>query len=98
VATARSVTEAEQVVRGLLDQGGRAVSIQAERQSGRGCPALGANHREDLRALDILVNNAGTTGPTSTSRWWTCPRSFGDFMIGNHLRSTFLCIKYAAPQ
>jgi 3-oxoacyl-[acyl-carrier protein] reductase len=47
--------------------------------------------------LDILVNNAGTTGPHLNKPLMEMPEELWDFMIGNHLRSVFLCIKYAAP-
>jgi 3-oxoacyl-[acyl-carrier protein] reductase len=47
--------------------------------------------------LDILVNNAGTTGPQFNKPLVEMPEETWDFMVGNHLKSVFLCIKYAAP-
>jgi len=43
------------------------------------------------------VNNAGTTGPQYNKPLIDMPEELWDFMIVSHLRSAFLCIKYAAP-
>ncbi|HSC69836.1 MAG TPA: 3-oxoacyl-ACP reductase family protein [Candidatus Methylomirabilis sp.] len=97
VATARSVADAEQVVRGLLDKGGRAISIQADVTRTADVERLVATTLKTFGRLDILVNNAGTTGPQYNKPLVDLPEDLWDFMVGNHLRSVFLCIKYTAP-
>jgi len=97
VATAKSVTDAERVVRGLLDKGGRAVSVQADVSRAEDVQRLVQTTVTTFGRLDILVNNAGTTGPHLNKPLVDMPEELWDFMIGNHLRSAFLCIKYAAP-
>jgi len=97
VATAKSVKEAEQVVRGLLDKGGRAVSVQADVSRAEDVQRLVQTAMKTFGRLDILVNNAGTTGPHLNKPLVDMPEELWDFMVGNHLKSAFLCIKYAAP-
>ena len=97
VATAKSVKEAEQVVRGLLDKGGRAVSVQADVSRAEDVQRLVQTAVRTFGRLDILVNNAGTTGPHLNKPLVDMPEELWDFMVGNHLKSAFLCIKYAAP-
>jgi 3-oxoacyl-[acyl-carrier protein] reductase len=97
VATAKSVKEAEQVVRGLLDKGGRAVSVQADVSRAEDVQRLVQTAMKTFGRLDILVNNAGTTGPNLNKPLVDMPEELWDFMLGNHLKSAFLCIKYAAP-
>jgi len=44
------------------------------------------------------VNNAGTTGAAvQQAPGGGCLEELWDFMLGNHLKSAFLCIKHAAP-
>jgi len=97
VATAKSVKEAEQVVRGLLDKGSRAVSVQADVSRAEDVQRLVQTAVKTFGRLDILVNNAGTTGPHLNKPLVDMPEELWDFMVGNHLKSAFLCIKYAAP-
>ncbi len=97
VATAKSVAEAEQVVRGLHDRGGRAIAVQADVSRSADVQQLVDATLKTFGRLDILVNNAGTTGPQYNKPLVEMPEDLWDFMIGNHLRSVFLCIKHAAP-
>ncbi len=97
VATAKSVAEAERVVRGLHDRGGRAISVQADVSQSADVQRLVDATLKTFGRLDILVNNAGTTGPQYNKPLLEMPDDLWDFMIGNHLRSVFLCIKHAAP-
>ncbi len=97
VATAKSVAEAERVVRGLLDKGGRALAVQADVSKAEDVQRLVDTTLKAFGRLDILVNNAGTTGPHLNKPLVDMPEELWDFMVGNHLRSAFLCIKYAAP-
>jgi 3-oxoacyl-[acyl-carrier protein] reductase len=97
VATAKSVTEGEQVVRGVLDKGGRAIAVQADVTRTEDVQRLVQTAMTTFGRLDILVNNAGTTGPHLNKPLVEMPEDLWDFMLTNHLRSAFLCIKYAAP-
>lgn len=97
VATAKSVAEADQVVRGLLDKGGRAISVQADVTQTADVQRMVETTLKTFGRLDILVNNAGTTGPQYNKPLVDMSEDLWDFMVGNHLRSVFLCIKYAAP-
>ncbi len=97
VATAKSVSEADQVVRGLQDRGCRAISVQADVSQGADVQRLVDSTLRSFGRLDILVNNAGTTGPHYNKPLIEMPDELWDFMLGNHLRSVFLCIKHAAP-
>jgi len=97
VATAKSVRDADEVVRGLLDRGGRAMSVQADVSQTADVQRLVEATLKTFGRLDILVNNAGTTGPQYNKPLVDMPEDLWEFMIGNHLRSVFLCIKYAAP-
>lgn len=97
VATAKSLPEADRVVRGLLDRGGRAISVQADVSQTADVKRLVEITVKTFGRLDILVNNAGTTGPQYNKPLVDLPEELWDFMLANHLRSAFLCIKYAAP-
>lgn len=97
VATAKSVREADRVVRGLLDKGCRAISVQADVTQTTDVQRLVETTLKTFGRLDILVNNAGTTGPHLNKPLMDLPEDLWDFMLASHLRSAFLCIKYAAP-
>ena len=97
VATGKSVREADQVVRGLLDKGCRAISLQADVSQTADVQRLVEITVKTFGRLDILVNNAGTTGPHLNKPLVELPEDLWDFMLASHLRSVFLCIKYAAP-
>ncbi|RPH98097.1 MAG: glucose 1-dehydrogenase [Zetaproteobacteria bacterium] len=97
VATAKSVKEGEQVVRSVLDKGGRAIVVQADVTRTEDVQRLVQTAMTTFGRLDILVNNAGTTGPHLNKPLVEMPEDLWDFMLTNHLRSAFLCIKYAAP-
>jgi 3-oxoacyl-[acyl-carrier protein] reductase len=97
VATAKSVREADRVVRDLLDKGCRAISVQADVTQTTDVQRLVETTLKTFGRLDILVNNAGTTGPHLNQPLMDLPEDLWDFMLASHLRSAFLCIKYAAP-
>ncbi len=97
VATARSVREADQVARTLQDRGCRATSVQADVSQTADVQRLVETTLKTFGRLDILVNNAGTVGPTLAKPLLEMPDDLWDAMLANHLRSAFLCIKYAAP-
>lgn len=98
VAAAKSIDEADKVVRDLQGRGCRAVSVQVDVTQSADVQRLVETTLKVFGRLDILVNNAGTTGPQYNKPLLDMPEELWDFMIGNHLKSAFLCIKYAAPQ
>ena len=97
IATAKSTAEAEQVARGVLAKGGRAIAVQADVTQPADVRRLMETTIKTFGRLDILVNNAGMTGPTLNKPLLEMPDELWDFMVASHLRSAFLCIKYAAP-
>ncbi len=97
VATAKSMAEADHVVRGILARGGRAMAVQADATKSEDVRRLMESTIKAFGRLDILVNNAGTTGPQYNKAIVDMPEELWDFMVGSHLKSVFLCIKYAAP-
>jgi 3-oxoacyl-[acyl-carrier protein] reductase len=97
VATAKSTAEADRVARGILDRGGRAIAIQADASCSEDVQRMVESTVRAFGRLDILVNNAGTTGPHLNKPLVDMPEDLWDFMLGNHLKSAFLCIKHAAP-
>jgi 3-oxoacyl-[acyl-carrier protein] reductase len=97
VATAKSMAEADRVARGILERGGRALAIQADATRADDVRRLMETTVQAFGRLDILVNNAGTTGPQYNKPLVDMPEELWDFMVGNHLKSVFLCIKHAAP-
>jgi 3-oxoacyl-[acyl-carrier protein] reductase len=52
---------------------------------------------ETFGRLDILVNNAGITRKEMCGPLLDLTEEGWDSVLNSHLRSTFLCIKYAAP-
>jgi 3-oxoacyl-[acyl-carrier protein] reductase len=84
-------------VRGILDRGGRAIAIQADASRSEDVQRMVESTVQAFGRLDILVNNAGTTGPHLNKSLVDMPEELWDFMLGNHLKSAFLCIKHAAP-
>lgn len=58
---AGSAQAAEQVVAGIIADGGRAVALQADVSDAKSCADLVTRTIEALGGLDILVNNAGIT-------------------------------------
>jgi 3-oxoacyl-[acyl-carrier protein] reductase len=97
VAASKSMEDADRVVRGLLEKGSRAVAVQADVSQSADVQRLVDAALKTFGRLDILVNNAGTVRPDLNKPLVDMPEELWDFMVGNHLRSAFLCIKYAAP-
>jgi 3-oxoacyl-[acyl-carrier protein] reductase len=56
---AGSKSAADEVVAGILAQGGRAIALQADVSDASACAALVSDTIEGLGGLDIVVNNAG---------------------------------------
>jgi len=81
----------------IRQAGGGATFCQADVSKAQGAEKMVKAALDVYGRLDILVNNAGTTGPHLNKPLVEMPEELWDFMIGNHLKSAFLCIKYAAP-
>jgi NAD(P)-dependent dehydrogenase (short-subunit alcohol dehydrogenase family) len=77
--------------------GSWAIAVQADVTQAADVQRLVDTTLKTFGRLDILVNNAGTTGPQYNKPLVDMPEELWDFMLGNHLKSAFLCIKYAAP-
>ena len=77
--------------------GAQAIAVQADvRQSAEVRRMVEATLNRFGR-LDILVSNAGATGHGIGGSLLEMPEERWDFALASHLRSVFLCIKYAAP-
>lgn len=98
VATAKSLAEADQVVQKLRGMGSRAISVQADVSQTADVQRMVEITLDTFGRLDILVNNAGPTGPGLSGSLLEMPEERWDFILASHLRSVFLCIKYAVPQ
>jgi len=77
VAAAKSIDEADKVVRDLQGKGCRAVSVQADVTQSAGVQTLVETALKVFGRLDILVNNAGTTGPQYNKPLVDMPESCG---------------------
>jgi 3-oxoacyl-[acyl-carrier protein] reductase len=97
VAAAKSIAEADQVVQRLQEMGSRALSVQADVSQSSDVQRMVETTLESFGRLDILVNNAGPTGPGLGGSLLEMAEERWDFVLASHLRSVFLCIKYAAP-
>jgi 3-oxoacyl-[acyl-carrier protein] reductase len=97
VAASKSMDDADRVVRGLLEKGSRAMAVQADVSQSADVQRLVEATLKTFGRVDILVNNAGTVRPDLNKPLIDMPEELWDFMVANHLRSAFLCIKYAAP-
>jgi 3-oxoacyl-[acyl-carrier protein] reductase len=97
VASAQSAAQADEVAHALGRAGSRAIAVQADVSRSDDVQRLVDTTLKAFGRLDILVNNAGRTGPQLNRPLAELSEELWDLMMANHLRSTFLCIKYAAP-
>jgi 3-oxoacyl-[acyl-carrier protein] reductase len=97
IVSSKSMAEAEGVARSLLDKGCRAISIQADVTQTAQVQRLVKTTLDTFGRLDILVNNAGITGRGHAGPLVELPEESWDLALSSHLRSVFLCIKYAVP-
>jgi len=78
--------------------GGTAKAFAADVSDASAVESMVENIYSDFGSIDILVNNAG-----AGAKYWgrpveDLPVESWDIIINTHLRSTFLCSKYVAPQ
>jgi len=97
VVAANSMVEADRVVGGLRDMGAEAISLQADVRHTAEVRRMVDATLNKFGRLDILVNNAGATGPDLAGSLLDMSEAQWDDALASHLRSVFLCIKYAAP-
>lgn len=90
----RSVEEAEQVVKEIEAEGGRAVAIQADVADAAQAQQLMERTREQLGPVAVLVNNAGLNVNAPARR--LAPADW-DRVIGVNLSGAFYCTHAALP-
>jgi 3-oxoacyl-[acyl-carrier protein] reductase len=88
---------ADATVAELRASGIQAVSCIGDVSEEAGAEAVVRLAREGLGHLDILVNNAGAGGRHLGSLAENMSLDDWDIIVRTHLRSTFLCSKYALP-
>lgn len=90
---ASKATEAEEVVRGIMESGGKARAFKLDVSDSAAITAFFQNEIKDKVRLDVLVNNAGITKDGMLIRMKD--EDF-DKVIEVNLKGTFVCIREAA--
>ena len=88
---------AEATVAELIAAGTKAVVAIGDVSEEAGAEAVVREAHRGLGHLDILVNNAGAGGRHLGSLAENMSLDDWDIIVRTHLRSTFLCSKYAVP-
>lgn len=88
---------AEKTVAELREAGVQAVTAIGDVSEPEGAERVVANAASALGGLAILVNNAGAGGRHLGARAEDMAIDDFDVILRTHLRSTFLCSKYAVP-
>jgi 3-oxoacyl-[acyl-carrier protein] reductase len=91
----RSMAEAEAVVTGIRNRGGKAWLLQADLADAEQASQLPRRLVEAAGRLDILVNNAGS--PIERSRIEECSLDLWQQVIATNLTSAFLVTQAAIP-
>jgi NAD(P)-dependent dehydrogenase (short-subunit alcohol dehydrogenase family) len=89
------VQDGERTVQDIVQDGGRAVFVEADVSRAEDASRLASSAIEAFGRLDVLVNNAGTGGTRAPVHELE-PEDF-DRVIAVNLRGTFLCARYAIP-
>ena len=94
VAAQRTAEDGERVVAGIVEQGGEAISVEADVRDPTSVETLVQTTIERYGGLDILCNNAGvglirSVVDTTTAEY--------DYVMDSNVRGVFLCMKYAIP-
>ena len=95
VAAQRTAEDGERVVAGIVEQGGEAISVEADVRDPTSVETLVQTTIERYGGLDILCNNAGvglirSVVDTTTAEY--------DYVMDSNVRGVFLCMKYAIPR
>ena len=85
--------KAQDVVNGILKDGGTATAIQADISKPEDVQNLFADTKKQFGHIDVVVNNAGIMGLSSIAK---CDLDVFDATIATNLRGTFLIFSQAA--
>jgi len=91
----QSKAEAEEVVRGIVAKGGRAIAVQADVSRGEEVRRMFEAVDRECGRLDLLVNNAGMF---FTAKFEELTEQQWDAIMGTNLKAQFLCAQAAAPR
>ena len=97
VIVGRDLEKAKEVCSKWRRRGRRVIPLQGDVTKSQDVQRVMQEVVNTFGRLDILVNNAGITGPSLNKIIVELEEKIWDTMIDSHLKSTFLCIKYAAP-
>ena len=97
VVTAKTTVAADRVSAGIVARGGRSIACQADVTQTGDVERMVRVALDTFDRLDILVNNAGITDREMSNPLVDLTEDWWDRVLASHLRSTFLCMKYAAP-
>lgn len=97
VAYRSNLQEAEATVAACRDIGVRAQAFGADLRESAAVQGLVRQVREAMGPISVLVNNAGAMGATFNATLVEMEPEIWREMIEAHLTSSFLCIKYCAP-
>jgi 3-oxoacyl-[acyl-carrier protein] reductase len=84
---------ADRVVRGIRQQGGQAVALQADLREGAACEELVQQTLRAFGRLDVLVNNAGLV---ERSGLWDITEALWDEQMALHVKAPFFLSRAAA--
>ena len=87
--------EAEAVVAGIDERGGRAMAIQADVSSGAEVDRMVHTINDQLGPVTIVVNNAARTGPNKP--WQSISEEEWDQVLAVNLKSCFLTARATHP-
>lgn len=95
VVNSRKKADAEKVVKEIMEEGGRAVAIEADVSKAKDVQKLVAAAVKSFGKLDIFVNNAGII---SFSSFLELKEEDWDALMAVDLRGVYLCMQAAAKQ
>jgi 3-oxoacyl-[acyl-carrier protein] reductase len=91
----RDEASAQAVAKGIVDQGGTALVVQADIGDAASVQAMVDAALGQFGGIDVLVNNAGMLNATPLAEMAV---EVWDEMIRVHLRGMFLCTRFVLPQ
>jgi 3-oxoacyl-[acyl-carrier protein] reductase len=97
VIYSRSVNDAQQTVGEIVEQGGRALAVQANVANDSEARAMVAKVVDTYGGVDYLVNNAGITRQLSFADLEAISDEIWDELLAVNVKGTFHCSRAAAP-